>query len=275
MQSVIATLFIILSMICSHALAATPCTLDNSRVQAGKLCLVARVINQPSGPEQRLAIIVHGDGGGFVTASYLDRLLAVAARISQSAPDDGVVVLQRPGYRSPLGTSEGHARMEDDDYTAENVQHLAAAVRTLRSTWKSSRVVWVGHSGGAALGALVLGREAGVADAAVLAGCPCGSIREWRTHRNASRGRPSDGLWPRSLSPVDHMSALSPGMEIILITGDRDENTLARFNEPWLDKALSRGVNARMITLPGIGHGGVIDSPDLTRHTVQLLKETQ
>jgi len=64
-------------------------------------------------------------------------------------------------------------------------------------------------------------------------------------------------------------------MEIILITGDRDENTLARFNEPWLDKALSRGVNARMITLPGIGHGGVIDSPDLTRHTVQLLKETQ
>lgn len=71
------------------------------------------------------------------------------------------------------------------------------------------------------------------------------------------------------------MSALSPGMTVVLLTGERDDNTLARFNQKLLDNAHSRDVNAKMMILSGVGHGSVIDSPHLTEQTLQLLKETK
>ena len=64
-------------------------------------------------------------------------------------------------------------------------------------------------------------------------------------------------------------------MTVVLLTGERDDNTLARFNQRWLEKAHSRDVNAKMMILSGVGHGSVIDSPHLTEQTLQLLKETK
>ncbi len=252
--------------------SALACAPDQGRVQAGSVCLVLQVIAAPAGPGRALAILVHGDGSGFVEPAYLKLLEKLGQRLADARPGDGVIFVQRPGYRSPLGRSEGRAKAGDDDYTAENVTHMAAAARALREHFGASRLVWVGHSGGAALGALALGRERGVAEGAVLAGCPCGNIAEWRLHRNATRGRV--GTWPHSLSPVDHMDALMPGLSAVLLTGERDENTLARFNEPWIEKARQRGVDARMLVLPGLGHGGVLESTELIEQAARLMKHT-
>jgi pimeloyl-ACP methyl ester carboxylesterase len=250
-----------------------PCTPEQGRIQAGSVCLVAKVFASPEQPGRALAMIVHGDGGAFLSEGYLANMSRLAQRIARARPGDGVVFVQRPGYRSALGHSEGRAKTIDDDYTAENVGHMAAAARALRAHWGASRVVWVGHSGGAALGALALGREPSVAEAAVLSGCPCGSIGQWRAHRNASRGRHGDSLWPSSLSPLEHMDALQPGMRVVLLTGDRDENTLPRFNEPWVDRARARGVDAQMIILPGLDHGQVAGSAEVISHTARLMAD--
>jgi pimeloyl-ACP methyl ester carboxylesterase len=251
----------------------TPCTPQHGRIQAGSVCLVAKVLASPEQPGRALALIVHGDGGAFLPPGYLASMERLAQRIARARPGDGVVFVQRPGYRSALGVSEGRAKTIDDDYTAENVAHMAAAARALRAHWDAKRVVWVGHSGGAALGALALGREPGVAEAAVLAGCPCGSVEQWRAHRNASRGRTSDSLWPNSLSPLEHMNGLQPGLRVVLLTGDRDENTLARFNEPWVAQARDRGVDAQMIILPGLDHGQVAGSAEVVSHTARLMAD--
>ena len=250
-----------------------PCTPEHGRIQAGSVCLVAKVLARPEQPGRALALVVHGDGGAFLSAGYLANLDRLGQRIARARPGDGVVFVQRPGYRSPLGQSEGRAKLADDDYTAENVVHMAAAARALRAHWGASRVVWVGHSGGAALGALALGREPGVAEAAVLAGCPCGSIAQWREHRNASRGRPGDSLWPNSLSPLDHVDGLPAGLRVVLLTGDRDDNTLPRFNEPWVAKARDRGVDAQLIILPGLDHGQVAGSAEVVSHTARLMAD--
>lgn len=257
-----------------HAAAqSVPCTPENGRVQAGAVCLVVKVLASPEQPGRPLALIVHGDGGAFLSAGYLASLDRLGQRIARARPGDGVVFVQRPGYRSALGTSEGRAKTIDDDYTAENVAHMASAARALRAHWSASRLVWVGHSGGAALGALALGREPGVAEAAVLAGCPCGSIEQWRTHRNASRGRHGDSLWPNSLSPLEHMDGLQTGLRVVLLTGDRDDNTLPRFNEPWVAKARDQGVDAQMIVLPGLDHGQVAGSAEVVSHTARLMAD--
>lgn len=248
------------------------CHPGQGRVQAGPACLVLKVHAAPAGPDRALALIVHGDGQGFLEAGYLARLDGLAQRLVQARPGDGVVFVQRPGYQSPLGRSEGRAKRQDDDYTAENVQLLAAALKALREAWQPARAVWIGHSGGAALGALVLGRARGLADAAVLAGCPCGPIGQWRTHRNQSRGRPGDSLWPESLSPPEHMEGLGPGTAVVLLTGERDDNTLARFNEAWVERARARGADARQIVLPGVGHGGVIESGEVVRQAARLMQ---
>jgi len=252
--------------------AASDCHPDQGRVQAGPACLVLKVHAAPAGPDQALALIVHGDGQGFLEPGYLTRLDDLAQRLVQARPGDGVVFVQRPGYRSPLGRSEGRAKRQDDDYTAENVQLLAAALKALREAWQPARTVWIGHSGGAALGALVLGRVPGLVDAAVLAGCPCGPIAQWRAHRNQSRGRPGDSLWPDSLSPPEHMEGLGPGTAVVLLTGERDDNTLARFNDAWVEHARARGADARQIVLPGVGHGGVIDTRELVRQAARLMQ---
>jgi pimeloyl-ACP methyl ester carboxylesterase len=252
---------------------ANTCTLDQGRLQAGRVCLAVKVFAAPSGPGQPLAVIVHGDGGGMIDNQYLARFESTGQRIAEARPSAGVVFVQRPGYRSTLGISQGRAKAEDDDYTRENVDHMAVAVRELRAAWKPSKVVWVGHSGGSALGALVMGRHPGVVDDAVLASCPCGSIRRWREHRNISRGHWNASTWPNSLSPVDHMDGLIRGSRVILITGDRDNNTRPEFSMPWIEKAVARGVEARMVLLPGLGHGPVADVPEIADHAVTLLRE--
>lgn len=257
---------------CPTVAAASDCHPDQARVQAGTACLVIKVHAAPAGPGRALALIVHGDSQGFLEAGYLARLDGLAQCLVQARPGDGVVFVQRPGYQSPLGRSEGRAKRQDDDYTAENVQLLAAALKALREAWQPARAVWIGHSGGAALGALVLGRAPGLADAAVLAGCPCGPIAQWRAHRNRSRGRPGDSLWPESLSPTENLDGLRPGTAVVLLTGERDDNTLARFNEAWVDGARARGADARQIVLPGVGHGGVIDTRELVREAARLMQ---
>lgn len=255
-------------------IGAAECVLAQGRLQAGGVCLAIKVIAAPATPHRPLAVIVHGDGGGFIEPGYLRRLETTARRIAEARPSDGVVVLQRPGYRSSLGRSEGRAKREDDDYTEENVAHLANGLRALRDQWLPSRLIWVGHSGGAALGALVMGREKGLIQAAVLAACPCGDIRQWRTHRNQSRGRPAESTWPNSLSPVDHLEGLTPDLRVTMLTGDRDENTLARFNVPWIQRAGARGVRVKSLILQGISHGQAADAPEVALEAALFMDAT-
>ena len=82
------------------------------------------------------------------------------------------------------------------------------AIAALRKEYEAGSVVVVGHSGGAAIAADLLGRWPGEADAALLVSCPC-NVWAWRTHMMKSY------LWPYgpmalvfklptdSLSPLD------------------------------------------------------------------------
>lgn len=205
-------------------------------------------------PPRALVVMIHGDGTGSLGQRHVDSWMQVGEALA--AGDRVVALMIRPGYRSPAGDSSGWANPLDDDYTSVNVARVAGALAALRQAHRPRHVVLVGHSGGAATAALVLGRHARAADAALLLGCPC-DVPPWRRHRDAQRGhtvRP----WHNSLNPLDVVASIPPATPVIAATGMRDDNTLPLFARRWVEQAAAAGVDARHEDVPDLGHAGIL-----------------
>jgi pimeloyl-ACP methyl ester carboxylesterase len=237
-------------------------------------CLLAWLVLGDAAKERGgpLFILVHGDGGGTVRQGYLETWQKLARELAKKRPDARVLFLQRPGYRSSLGASEGYANSTDDDYTARNVERVAQAVAVARKHYAPDRIVYVGHSGGAAIGALAFGRLGAIADRFLFVGCPCGDLAAWREHRNNQRGGAGRNLWPNSLSPLANLDKLAAGVPVVLVTGDRDDNTLPKFAEAWLAQAKGKGVEAQMVLAPQQTHSTSLGSPETLRAALDLAR---
>ena len=223
---------------------ATPDNID--AVSAGNLCLGARTfasVEPVANPD--LVILLHGDVSDGGPADYM---YSAAAGIAEDNPGSVVVALLRPGYGDGQGRqSTGQTFGRRDHYTPENVDAVAAAIDELRVHHSASRVVVVGHSGGAAIAGVMIGRHPQTADAALLLSCPC-DIDRWR----ADRGR---SAWTRSLSPSDFVDAVPVDTEVIALTGARDDRTGSHLARDFVAQLEARGVDARFATVATARHG--------------------
>ncbi len=215
-----------------------------------------------------LLVLLHGDSGGVLPQRQLEQWSELGKTLE--APGRQVVLMVRPGYRSPAGDSSGWANPRDDDYTEENISRVAGALAGLRQTYKVDKLVLVGHSGGAATAALVLGRHPSVADAAVLLACPC-DVPPWREHRNAQRGRA--GVWSRSLNPLVYVSGITAGAPVFAATGIQDDNTLPEFARRWVAQSVEAGVNARFEDVDGFGHANLLHWKGLAERVSWLVSQ--
>ena len=253
----------------AQACAELPAGRAASDGQGGCLALVpaGEVARDAATPPRALVVMIHGDGTGSLEQRHVDAWMRVGEAL---ATRDRVVALMiRPGYRSPAGDSSGWANPRDDDYTSVNIARVAGALATLRLAQRPRHVVLVGHSGGAATAALVLGRHPGAADAALLLGCPC-DVPPWRRHRNAQRGH-GDRPWLNSLNPLDFAASIAPGTPVIAATGMRDDNTLPLFARRWVEQAAAAGAGARYEDVPGLGHAGILRWDGIARRVEALL----
>lgn len=205
-----------------------------------------------------LVIVLHGDlfnpapsyhyafaqalTQGFAAPAMPDR---VRARLGVQPRIDGVVAagLLRPGYTDNAGDrsdgDRGDAR--GDNYTAEATADIAAAVRVLKERFMARRVALVGHSGGATIAALVLGRHADVADAALLVACGCGTTR--------------------SLEPLNVTPGIRRDVIVRLLVGEQDEVTPAEVSRRFAEALRTRGIDAQVTVLPGLGHNMMFTPP--------------
>lgn len=155
------------------------------RAGNSKHCVVIRKF-EPAGASARvLVVFLHADNGGSM-ALPVDSS-GTAFNLSQQLKAT-TIALQRPGYRSELGLSDGTTSAQDDDYTPGNVELLAAALDRLRALNPGKKVLLIGHAGGAAMAALLSSRFPASADAYLLAACPC-DVAKWRQWRNASASK--------------------------------------------------------------------------------------
>lgn len=231
-------------------------------------CLAVVPVSDLPGQRRVVVALLHGDSGGALEQRHVERWKAIGATLS--APGRVVVFLLRPGYHSPAGNSSGWANPRDDDYTSVNVDRVAQALRNLRKVYQADNVILVGHSGGAAISALILGQHPDAADGALMLGCPC-DVPPWREHRNSQRGGRSEG-WTHSLNPLDAVAGLRPGTPVFIATGELDDNTLAKFGKRWSDAAAAQGANAQFEAVAERDHASIQRWPLIGQRVEALLK---
>ena len=239
--------------------AACPAPDNEHRVAGQKECMAIRTFRPPSPvPNPILIVYLHGDLSDGSPADYIYQ------RAREAVADGRIVVaMLRPGYFDSEGNqSTGDNFDRNDSYTASNVDAVAAAIQTLREYHKASAVVVVGHSGGAAIAGVIIGRHPGLIDAAVLVACPC-DVPAWRSGR-----RP----WTRSLSPHDFVKKAPADAKVTVISGDRDDNVRPALAKAYADNLAKRGISARFILVPGAGHDDVMRKPELRAALDQLVR---
>ena len=235
----------------SLAMASCPSPDNRTRVSGGEECLVARTFGQPAGGAPVLVVVLHGDVSGGGPARYHFRL-------AQGVGTNGVVAvgLVRPGYddgEGGLSTGSNHGRI--DSYTPRNVDAVAGAVRALKAHHRARRVVLVGHSGGAAISAVILGKHPGLADAAVLIACPC-HIPNMRTGRSP---------WTRSESPHSYAANVPRNAFVVALSGTADTQVYPALTSGYAASLAARGVGARYVEIAGGDHNGVVWSPEVAQ----------
>jgi len=249
------TWFIVLVAIALATLAATASRAEsdcgsnpdrNLPIKGGCLTVDTHIV-AAGGP---LVVFIHGDSG--ITRRYtapLDRVRNAGINL---------IVLARPGFKQRDGRrSTGPDSDTYDNYTPAVIDGVAGALRTLRAHHKASRLVLFGHSGGAMISGVLMGRHPGIAEAAILVswGCDTG---KWRAWRELSAGK--DGIWPNSLSAHDYLNRYPASVRIFAITGAVDDNTKPSFAQECVETLKARGIDARLEIIARSGHGRVLRS---------------
>jgi len=212
-------------------------------VLGGGLCQAAATFGAETARPSTLIVVVHGDISDGGTATYHIAFARTLAR-----PGAVVVALTRPGYTDDRGrSSEGRTYGRQDNYTHDTIAALGGAVAALKNHYQPRRVIYVGHSGGAALGGVLLGRSRGLIDAAVLVSCPC-NIARWRRERRQP-------AWKNSESPLRYAARVPRGTRVTVISGSQDINTFPAQARDYAAALARRGIDARFVEVEGAGHG--------------------
>ena len=218
-----------------------------------------------------LVVFLHGDSPSRDPVYQY----AIARDVAGFRDDIVAVTLLRPGYGDDCGDrSAGDAgdRM-GDNYTADVVSALATVLRNEILAWAPRRTVVIGHSGGAALGALLAATEPGLLDRLVLVACPC-DLEAWRRSMATLTG---NARWLEDmagLSPIDFVGRLDPTIAIDVWVGDADIVTPPFLGKTYADKAMGAGKNVTYRAVEGGDHDMFLNADTLNAILGSVLDRT-
>jgi len=197
------------------------------------------------GGNRALIVVLHGDVSKGGPADYH---YDIAARIAAQNKGTSVFAMLRPGYGDSKGDkSPGSNNNRRDHYTKTNNSMVAKTIQALAQQTGNSRVIAVGHSGGAAQVGAIIGAHPGLIDSAILVSCPC-HITQWRQARGKS-------AWRNSVSPHSLVAKIAPGTRIIAAVGTADDNTFPQLSQDYVAAAQARGLPASFVPINGARHG--------------------
>jgi len=179
----------------------------------------------------------------------------------------------RPGYADFSGDrSSGNMGMAyGDNYTPEVVDAVASATRYLKEKYNAHTVILVGHSGGGAITANLLGRHPDLMDGALLVSCGC-DPEAWRSRMRAQDSRP---FWDEpnpSIMPLSMTEQVRQGTLVRLIVGADDDVAIPDYSRRYTDALQRRGIDVRLKILPGLGHN-ILITPETFRELGSLVQE--
>ncbi|HZS62568.1 MAG TPA: alpha/beta fold hydrolase [Gemmatimonadaceae bacterium] len=224
-------------------------------VRGGRECLHIRVYRGAAlVTDPDLIVVLHGDLGG---PGYM----YAAARVLAQASDSVIAVgMLRPGYTDDSGnrSSGVSGRWVGDNYTIQVVDAVAAAIDTLRHAFRPGHVILVGHSGGAAITANLIGRHPRLVDAAVLVSCPC-DLSRFRRHMFDVQHQPIWWMPVHSLSPMDLAGEVDPSTVVAVIVGGSDNLAPPPYSRAYATRLEEHHVPVKLIEIPGASHNILLD----------------
>jgi pimeloyl-ACP methyl ester carboxylesterase len=239
---------------------------DNLNWVIGKdECLKITTLNRNESVSlDTLVVYLHGDGSRTIRRS--DYLKHGVSRINQK--NVAHIILMRPGYydstrNSSTGISDRRSR-RGTSYNSHNVEEIALAIKKLKDYHKPNKIIIVGHSGGAAIAALILGRHPGIANGAILAACPC-NANKWAQMGGKRSGK-------GALSPHDYVENIGADVTVIALTGKKVDNAFSILAVEYIEKLKKNIVNAKFIGVEGETHDGVVRSPQFYNALNEILK---
>lgn len=158
-----------------------------------------------------------------------------------------------------------------DDYTPEVVDAIASANRHFEEMYNARAVVLVGHSGGGAIAANLLGRYPGLVEGALLVGSAC-DPEAWRARMRAQDSRPFWNAPNPTLMPLSMAEGIHQGTLVRLIVGADDDIAIPEDSRKDTDALRRRGIDARLTTAPGLGHD-ILLTPETFRELKFLVQE--
>jgi pimeloyl-ACP methyl ester carboxylesterase len=245
----------LLVIIIASSAFAEPCSteISDTKVTGVSQCLLIKQYG-PADPTV-LLIWLHGDVSDGGPANFH---FPLAQKAAEDFAADKVlsVAIVRPGYPDGSGESSTVSFSQSgrsDHYTKENIEEVGAAIEKLRFKYKPKSLIIVGHSGGAATAAVLLGMKPQLADAAVLVACPC-ELVSWRSGRRA---------WSRSQNPSGWIDKVSTSTKVVALTGTKDDNTSPDLAKIYVDLLKSRGVDAIFRPIVNSTHRSAFISPEV------------
>ena len=238
---------------------ARTCSNDiKERVRGGHGCFVIHSVGSPDiRAGEPLVVAIHGDG----EITREGRYRRGYRHLFRNRRDRGInaIAIARPHFSVMTGQTMGiWGNYGRDAYTSETVDGLAAALKGLKEHYRPYRLILVGHSGGAMISGILLGRHPGLAEDAVLVAWGCDTYT-WRQRRIESAGR--RGQWTQRLPARDHIPEIPvDSVKVVAVTGDRDNNTLPMFGQECIDKMKARGIDARFELVEDRGHVSILAS---------------
>lgn len=243
---------------------ASPCESEDfeAKVSGNSECLLMR--RYGSIHPKTLIVWLHGN---VSTGGPANSHFKLAEKAANDLATDRVlaVALVRPGYPDGTGAySSGSDNGRVDNWRRSTVQEIGSVIERLKVRFKPDSTLVVGHSGGAAIAAALLGMQPCLADAAILIGCPC-DMAAWRLGR---------GRTPRtSEDPLSRVDQVKQTTRIIALTGSRDDTTAPELAKTYIGQLQKRGVRAVFRVVPEAGHIDVLKSQAILDAITELLPQ--
>ncbi|UII75338.1 alpha/beta hydrolase [Flagellimonas sp. HMM57] len=200
----------------------------------------------------KLVLVLHGDAP-FNNPSYQ---YIIAKKIADENKNIVAVGILRPGYKDNEGNSSQGERGEaaGDNYTREVLESINNLTTKLKDKYNPSKIVLVGHSGGAAISANLISEYPITYSNALLISCPC-NLHKWRKHMK--RLQPETQIWDKevkSLSPIEGVKKIHFSTQITLIHGDNDKSVPINIASEYARELEENQKKFNFIVLEGLGH---------------------
>ncbi|EAY24636.1 hypothetical protein M23134_00588 [Microscilla marina ATCC 23134] len=199
-----------------------------------------------------MILVLHGDAP-FNKPSYQ---YAIARKIAKENQNVVAVGVLRPGYTDSKGNRSKGERGEatGDNYTKEVLTSIHRLAENLKKKYNPSKVVLVGHSGGAAISANLLAEYSSDYTNALLISCPC-DLHRWRKHMKALQDNAP--IWDakvNSLSPIEEVKRINNATQITVLHGTGDKVVPLNIANKYVKALETNKQKVKFVALKGQGH---------------------